>query len=37
MVNYKDYGFTGVIAKPFDIAAVQQILNTVLSRPSASA
>jgi CheY-like chemotaxis protein len=30
MVNYKDYGFAGAIAKPFDIAAVQQILVTVL-------
>ncbi len=30
MVNYKDYGFAGAIAKPFDIAAVQQILNMVL-------
>jgi len=30
MVHYKDYGFVGVIAKPFDIAAVQQILNTIL-------
>jgi len=30
MVNYKDYGFSGVIAKPFDITAVQQILDTVL-------
>jgi CheY-like chemotaxis protein len=30
MVNYKDYGFIGVIAKPFDIAAVQQILKMVL-------
>ncbi len=30
MLNYKDYGFVGVIAKPFDIAAVKQILNTVL-------
>jgi CheY-like chemotaxis protein len=29
MVNYKDYGFAGIIAKPFDIAAVQQILDTV--------
>lgn len=30
MVNYKDYGFAGAIAKPFDIAAVQQILVTIL-------
>ena len=30
MVNYKDYGFAGAIAKPFDIAAVQQILNVLL-------
>ena len=30
MVNYKDYGFFGVIAKPFDIASVQQILSKVL-------
>jgi len=30
MVNYKDYGFFGVIAKPFDIAAVQRILDDVL-------
>ena len=27
MHNYKDYGFTGVIAKPFDIASIQQILG----------
>ena len=27
MLNYQDYGFTGAIAKPFDIAAVQQILS----------
>ncbi len=30
MVHYKDYGFVGVIAKPFDMAAVQHILNTLL-------
>ena len=30
MVNYQDYGFSGAIAKPFDIAAIQQILTEVL-------
>ena len=30
MVNYRDYGFSGVIAKPFDIAAVRRLLDTIL-------
>jgi two-component system, cell cycle sensor histidine kinase and response regulator CckA len=30
MINYQDYGFSGVIAKPFDIAAVQRLLDTIL-------
>lgn len=30
MVNYQDYGFTGGIAKPFDLAAMQQILSLLL-------
>jgi CheY-like chemotaxis protein len=29
MVNYRDYGFAGVIAKPFDLAAIQEILATL--------
>ena len=29
MLNYKDYGFSGVIAKPFDLAAMQEILATL--------
>jgi two-component system, cell cycle sensor histidine kinase and response regulator CckA len=27
MVNYQDYGFAGVIAKPFDLAAMQELLE----------
>jgi DNA-binding NarL/FixJ family response regulator len=27
MVNYQDYGFSGGIAKPFDLAAMQKILS----------
>jgi CheY-like chemotaxis protein len=30
MVNYQTYGFSGVIAKPFDIAAVRRLLDTIL-------
>ncbi len=30
MVNYQDYGFTGGIAKPFDLAAMQKILSLLL-------
>ena len=30
MVNYKDYGFSGVIAKPFDLTAMQSALATYL-------
>lgn len=26
MVNFRDYGFTGVIVKPFDLSAIQKIL-----------
>ena len=29
MVNCKAYGFTGVIAKPFDVAAVQHLLDSL--------
>ena len=29
MVNYHDYGFSGVIAKPFDLAAIQKLLDTL--------
>jgi CheY-like chemotaxis protein len=27
MINYQDYGFAGVIAKPFDLAAMQELLE----------
>ena len=27
MVSFKDFGFSGVIVKPFDLAAIQQILD----------
>lgn len=27
MINYQDYGFSGVIAKPFDMAAIMQLLE----------
>ncbi len=27
MVNFAEYGFAGAIAKPFDLAAIQEILN----------
>lgn len=27
MVNFRDFGFTGVIVKPFDLAAIQKILD----------
>ena len=30
MVNYKEYGFSGGIAKPFDLAAMQKILSPFL-------
>jgi CheY-like chemotaxis protein len=30
MVNYKDFGFTGVIVKPFDLAAIQKILDKLV-------
>jgi len=30
MVNFKDFGFSGVIVKPFDLAAIQQILDQLL-------
>lgn len=26
MINYQDYGFTGVLNKPFDLAAMQETL-----------
>ena len=29
MVNCRNYGFTGVIAKPFDVAAVQHLLDSL--------
>lgn len=29
MVNYQDYGFSGGIAKPFDLAAIQKILSLI--------
>ncbi len=29
MLNYQDYGFTGGIAKPFDLAAMQEILSSI--------
>ena len=29
MVNYQDYGFSGGIAKPFDLAAMQNILSLI--------
>ena len=30
MVNFKEFGFSGVIVKPFDLAAIQQILDKLL-------
>lgn len=30
MQHYRDYGFAGVIAKPFDIASIQQMLRALL-------
>lgn len=29
MVNFQDYGFSGAIAKPFDLAAMQNILSLI--------
>lgn len=29
MLNFQDYGFAGVIAKPFDLSAMQQALSGV--------
>lgn len=29
MVSYEDFGFAGVIVKPFDLAAIQKILDNV--------
>lgn len=30
MVQFQDYGFAGVIVKPFDLAAIQKILDQLL-------
>ncbi|WP_205747819.1 response regulator [Desulforhopalus sp. IMCC35007] len=30
MVNYREFGFTGVIVKPFDLAAIQEILDKLV-------
>ena len=30
MINFRDFGFSGAIAKPFDIATVQQMLCALL-------
>ena len=30
MVNYKDYGFVGVLAKPFDLTAIQKTIEAIL-------
>ena len=30
MVNFQEYGFAGGIAKPFDLAAMQNILSSVI-------
>ena len=30
MVNFKDFGFTGVIVKPFDLAAIQKVLDQLV-------
>jgi CheY-like chemotaxis protein len=29
MLNFREHGFTGVIAKPFDLAAMQRILGSL--------
>ncbi len=29
MVNYREYGFSGGIAKPFDLAAIQKMLSSL--------
>jgi CheY-like chemotaxis protein len=29
MVNYQEYGFSGGIAKPFDLAAMQEMLSSI--------
>jgi DNA-binding NtrC family response regulator len=29
MIHYQDYGFVGAIAKPFDLAAMQELLATL--------
>jgi hypothetical protein len=29
MVNFQEYGFTGGIAKPFDLAAMQKMLSSI--------
>lgn len=29
MVNYQEYGFAGVIVKPFDLSAIQKILDQI--------
>ena len=30
MVHFKDFGFTGVIVKPFDLAAIQKVLDQLV-------
>jgi CheY-like chemotaxis protein len=32
MADYKSYGFSGMVAKPYDIKAMQNMLNKVLSK-----
>jgi len=30
MINYQDYGFSGVLPKPFDLVTIQQVLSPLL-------
>jgi len=30
MVNFKDHGFVGVLAKPFDLSAIQESIEAIL-------
>jgi CheY-like chemotaxis protein len=36
MANYREWGFVGVIPKPYDASEISQVLNTVLANPNAA-
>lgn len=36
MASYRDYGFQGIIAKPYNISGLSEILQQVVHRPGAN-